>query len=502
MLRADKKKVVIIGSGLGGLSTGVILAKNGYDVTVLEQGTQVGGCLQCFYRGGDKFETGMHFIGSASEGQTLRKLLTFLEIDKDITLSPLDTKGYDVVSLGGKRYRFANGKEAFIKQMTKYFPHQHDNLVRYYDLVEKIASASSLHSLKYAETDASVNTEYQLRSVNEVIDNIITDPLLSKVLVGNLPLYAAEKDKTPFSTHAFIMDFYNQSAYRVKGGSDTIAAALVRVIESYAGKVITRKKATKIICDDTHATFVEVNGKDLLPCDYVISDAHPMRTLELLNTKLIRPAFRKRINEIPQTVGGFSVYLSFKKNTVPYINYNYYGYQTDTPWDCEKYTSETWPKGFLYMHFCPNNLTGFASTGVILSYMQMKDVEQWAGSSVGHRGKDYEAFKKEKAEKLISVLEQHFPKISDNISRYYTSTPLTYRYYTGTEGGSMYGNAKDINMAAACRVPQRTRIPNVFLTGQNINSHGMLGVLVGAIVTCSELLTAKTIYQQIQEANK
>ena len=66
-----KQRVVIIGSGMGGLSCGVILAKNGYEVTVLEQGAQVGGCLQCFSRRGARFETGMHFVGSAAEGQTL-----------------------------------------------------------------------------------------------------------------------------------------------------------------------------------------------------------------------------------------------------------------------------------------------------------------------------------------------------------------------------------------------------------------------------------------------
>ena len=214
----QQKKVIIIGSGLGGLSCGAILAKNGYAVTVLEQGVQVGGCLQCFSRRGAKFETGMHFIGSAAHGQTLDKLMRYLEIDKTVTLSQLDPQGYDVVSLGGKKYAFANGREAFLKQMTDYFPSQHDNLVRYYDLIEEIANASSLHSLKYADSDSPLNMEYQLRSINAVIEEVITDPLLAKVLVGNLPLYAAEKDKTPFATHAFIMDFYNQSAFRVKGG--------------------------------------------------------------------------------------------------------------------------------------------------------------------------------------------------------------------------------------------------------------------------------------------
>lgn len=60
------KKCIIIGSGLGGLSCGVILARNGYDVSILEQHYQIGGCLQCFSRKGVKFETGMHFIGSAA----------------------------------------------------------------------------------------------------------------------------------------------------------------------------------------------------------------------------------------------------------------------------------------------------------------------------------------------------------------------------------------------------------------------------------------------------
>jgi len=498
----SKQKVVIIGSGMGGLSCGVVLAKNGYDVTVLEQGLQAGGCLQCFSRRGARFETGMHFVGSASEGQTLDRLLQYLEVRKDIQLAPLDTDGYDVVALNGRQYRFAIGREAFIGQMAGYFPHQRDNLVRYYDLVEKVARASTLHSLKHAESDAAINTEYQLRSVNKVISEVITDPELAKVLVGSLPLYAAEKDKTPFSTHAFIMDFYNQSSYRIVGGSDGIARSMTDTIRRYGGEVLTRRKVTRILCDDMHATGVEVNGSEVVAADYVISDAHPMRTLELLDSKLIRPAFRTRINAIPQTVGGFSVYIDFKDGAVPYQNYNFYGYNTDTPWGCEQYDEASWPKGYLYMHFAQEEHPQYAKTGVIISYMQMQDVARWAGTQVGRRGADYEAFKQRKAERLLDAVERHFPGLRDSIRYYYTSTPLTYQDYTGTEGGAMYGVARDIHLGAACRVPHRTKIPNVLQTGQNINSHGILGVIVGTIVTCSEFLTAEKIYQQIIEANK
>ena len=245
-----------------------------------------------------------------------------------------------------------------------------------------------------------------------------------------------------------------------------------------------------------------VRASQVIDADYIISDAHPMRTLELIDSKLIRPAFRTRINSIPQTVGGFSVYLEFKDNVVPYMNYNFYGYNNGTPWDCEKYDETSWPKGYLYMHFCHEPNPRYAHTGVILSYMQMRDVERWIGTSVGKRGNDYEAFKKDKAEVLINSLERHFPHFRDHIKHYYTSTPLTYLDYTGTQGGSMYGVAKDVKLGVSCRVPHRMRIPNVYQTGQNINSHGMLGVIVGSIVTCSEFLTSQTIYNQIIESNK
>jgi all-trans-retinol 13,14-reductase len=467
-------------------------------VTVLEQAAQIGGCLQCFSRHGGRFETGMHFIGSAAKGQTLYRLMNYLEVNNDVRLMQLDTDGYDVVSLQGQQFRFANGREAFLEQMGNYFPRERDHLARYFDLVERVAGASSLHSLKYAESDTVVNTEYQLRTINEVIESTISDPLLAKVLVGNLPLYAAERDKTPFSTHAFIMDFYNQSAFRIVGGSDRIALSMRRTIERYGGRVETSQRVTSIVCDDTHATGVEVNGERFVAADIVISDAHPVRTLELLRSShIIRPAFRQRVNSMSQSIGGFSVYLQFKKDRVPYINHNFYAYKGDTPWGCEQYDEETWPKGFLYMHFCPDEAPRFASTGVVLSYMHMEDVEQWQGTRVGHRGDDYEAFKRQKAERLLAELERHFPGIRADIEHYYTSTPLTYLDYTGTARGSMYGIAKDVRLGAAGRIPHRTKVPNLLLTGQNINSHGMLGVMVGTIVTCSELLTAKTIYEQI-----
>ena len=496
----SKQKVVIIGSGLGGLSCGYILQKNGYDVTVLEQGFQIGGCLQCFVRKGAKFETGMHFIGSAAKGQTMDLVLHYLGLSDRMQLSALDEKAYNTVSLAGQRFKFPNGKEAFIEQMSSYFPKEKDALREYVNIVNRIASASTLTSLTSSERDLAANTIYQTRSINEVLDELFSDNLLKNVLVGDLPLYSAEKDKTPFTQHAFIMDFYNQSSYRVVGGSDVIATSLAQSIEQMGGHVLAKKKVVKIECDDSKATGVITEDETFYAADYVISTIHPNRMLEMLDTKLIRPAFKQRINSIKQTSPVFALYVKFKDQTMPYMNSNYFAYRSNSPWDCEHYTAAEWPKGFLYMHMCHEDKAQWAKSGVVLAYMNMADVETWRGTAIGRRGADYESFKRMYAERLMAEVEKHQSGFMASVDSYYTSTPLTYLDYTGTEDGSIYGVAKDITLGVAGRVPYRTKVPNLLLAGQNVNSHGIMGVIVGTIVTCSELVPAAKIYQQIGES--
>lgn len=495
------KRCVIIGSGLGGLTCGVMLQRSGYDVTILEQGNQIGGCLQCFTRGGVKFETGMHFIGSALPGQILHKLMRFFSLDT-IPLQQLDTSAYDIIALGDMKFRFANTRNGFINRLSEYFPSQRDNLTRYFDAVETVAAASSLNSLRQADTGFAIDTRYHSVSVNAVIDSMIDDPLLRKVLVGNLPLYAGEYDRTPFALHAFLTDFYNRSAFRVIGGSDRIAERLAETFQDSGGRILTDCKATKIICDNRCARAIEINGSETIDADIIIAAIHPARLIELVgDTQLLRPVFKQRLSAMRNTPGCFSLFLKFKPQRVPYMNSNFYSYPGGTPWGCENYNETDWPKSYLYMHQCHCPNPQFASAGVVLAYMNFEEVRKWDRTVMGRRGDGYRIFKQEKARRLLEALEKDFPGINDSISSFYTATPLTYADYTGTQHGSMYGVAKDITIGAAGRVPHKTRIPNLLLTGQNVNSHGILGVMVGTIVTCSELLSAEDIYRRIKESN-
>jgi len=116
------------------------------------------------------------------------------------------------------------------------------------------------------------------------------------------------------------------------------------------------------------------------------------------------------------------------------------------------------------------------------------------------RGDAYEAFKREKANLIIDSLEQKFPNIRSNIKAFYTSTPLTYRDYIGAPKGGLYGSAKDVAHPLKSFVSPRTKVSNLFYTGQHVNLHGILGVTISSIVTCSEFVGMDYLLKKIRNA--
>ena len=496
------KRCVIIGAGLGGLSCGAVLARHGYDVTVLEQERQAGGCLQTFVRNGVRFETGMHYIGSADRGEILDSLLRYLGIRDGLELHALDASGYDTVTFKGQDFPFCRGREAFVEGLAAYFPGQKDNLARYIDTVYKASQASSVESFNpEREMDAS-EAVWHTVSVDSVIESLVTDADLCQILAGNQPLYAGRRSHTPFSLHAFITSFYNRSAWRIAGGSDSVAKGLAERITESGGRILTGCRAVGIVCDGQQAVGVRVaeGGQEaVVPADMVISAIHPALTVSMVESGMLRPAYRKRICDIPNTIGVFELYLRFKEDTVPYMNANRFVYSDGKVWDSECYTEQDWPRSFLYMHQWPDGGGRYARAGVILAYMRADELTEWAGTSTGKRGDSYLEFKRRKAERLLEVAARYAPELRDGVERYWTSTPLTYRDYTGAVNGGLYGVAKDIELGQSGRVSYRTRIPNLYLAGQSVNSHGILGVLIGSMVVCDNVLGDGILYDDIKK---
>ena len=102
----------------------------------------------------------------------------------------------------------------------------------------------------------------------------------------------------------------------------------------------------------------------------------------------------------------------------------------------------------------------------------------------------------------MKEIEKKFPNIRECIQSIHTSTPLSYRDYIGNHRGSAYGYVKDINNPLTSFVSPKTKIKNLLLTGQSLNMHGILGVTISAVTTCSEIIGKDYLLQKIVAANK
>jgi all-trans-retinol 13,14-reductase len=492
----EKFDIIIAGSGIGGLICAYILSKNGYKVAVFEKNAQIGGCLQTFTRKNVKFDTGMHYIGSMEEGQIMHKFFKYFNLLNDVKLSPLNKNGFEVISIGGEIYKYANGIENFIDVLAQKFPANRTDIQCYTNKMKTIAETSSLYNLQKIDSDIYIDTEYFTTSINDFIASCTKNPKLRNVFAGNLPLYAGVKDKTPVYVQALMNNFYIQSAYRIVGGSDSIAFSLAKSIEKFGGEIYKNAEIEEFICDNKQMTKIRLKNGQEFESQYFISNIHPQVTISKIHSPLLRKVYQNRIANIENTISNFTVFLIFKKNSVKYLDYNFYYYDNENIWELENYKSEDFPQNYLYMHQATENQE-FAESAQIITYMRYDEVKKWESTVSGKRGQDYENFKRERAERLINKLNEQFPNIKDCISNYYTSSPLTYRDYTATVCGSMYGILKDKNNPIQTRISQRTKIPNFFFTGQNVNSHGILGVTIGAIITAAEIVGKEKIVSEI-----
>jgi all-trans-retinol 13,14-reductase len=491
--------VVIIGSGLGGLLSGYILSKEGYNVCVLEKHHQAGGCLQNFRRDGCVFDTGVHYIGSMDEGQVLNRYFKYFGLMDKLPLKRLDEDGFDKISFQGeeKEYAYAIGPERFVDTLCRDFPAEREGLIRYVKRLKEISEFFPLYNISDAQQDIS-ETAFYGENAAEAIASMVDDPKLRQVLAGTSPLYAGVPDKTPFYVHALINYSFIESAHRIVDGSAAIADMLCSHITSNGGTIMLRSEARQFHFNSKQITKVELANGELVEGDYFISDAHPAVTLGMIPEGYIRPAYRHRIMSLENTTSSFTLYCVFHENSFPYLNYNVYHYNTRDVWNATDYLTHKDPVSFLMLTPAVSMTSQHADSVILMAYMNIEEVRQWEGTLIGRRGKDYEDFKQRKAEQLLDMAEIRFPGFRSKLKSYYTSTPLTYRDYTGIPEGALYGVLKDCNDPLKSLISPRTKIPNLLLTGQNVILHGVLGVTISAVTTCAELVGLSYLVQKIR----
>jgi all-trans-retinol 13,14-reductase len=495
-----KYDVVIIGSGLGGLQCAYILSQEGYNVCVLEKNAQIGGSLQTFRRGNAVFDTGMHYIGSMDEGQVLNRFFRYFKLTDKLNLKRMDENGYEIIQFEGKEYKYAMGYDNFAETLLQSFPNEKEALHKYTCKMKEISNSVDLYNMREFSDQQSKYVDYLSIGIDGFLSSITNNKTLKSVLLGISPLYSGVKDRTPMYIPLIIHSSYIGSAYRFVDGGSQISDLLGSYITESGGTIIRNAEVNGFNFDAGSVKSVEINNSEKIEGKYFISNIHPKSLLNIASNAPLRPAYKKRVAGIEDTFGIFSLYLAMKENAFEYLNHNYYVFKTGDVWEGATYTTENWPRGYM-MHITPKSGNDKYTDAIIVNtYMNWKEVVPWEDTKVEKRGEKYKEFKRQKAEKLLDVLEKDFPGIRNKTKAYYTSTPLTYRDYIGTHKGSIYGLLKDFNDPLRTLLLPKTSVNNLLLTGQNINLHGVIGVTIGSIMTCSEMLGSKYLLKKMSEA--
>lgn len=496
---------VIIGSGLGGLESAYILADEGYKVIVLEKNHQIGGNLQVFSRDKSIFDTGVHYIGNLDEGECLHQFFDYFGL-LDLKWKRLDDDCFDLIRFpDGKEYKLAQGYDLYKKTLIDDFPQEAEAIENYCKSIQQICENFPMYKVNTTEVYDFFSGELSTKAFQnaaEFVESLTKNKRLQAVLLGNNGLYAGVKEKTPIYVHALITDSFINGAYRLQDGGSQIAISLTKSIRNLGGKVLKRKKVVSANYDE-NKNITEVvleNGETIKGKNY-ISNAHPAVTIDIFGEDRFLKPYVKRIKNLENTISSFNLYISLKEDTFEYLNYNIY-LQQDDPWESVRGNKEGWGQN---LYICTPSVTKsekYTDSLIVMAYMTYEEVKQWEHTfnTVGEPSKREEAyykFKKEKEDIILKKVEEVFPDIRTKIKSVHSSSPLTARDYIGDKQGSLYGILKDSNSPAKTLINPSTKIPNLYLTGQNLILHGIVGVTIGAFVTCFHFIDKQKLMQKV-----
>ena len=458
--------VVIIGSGLGGLACGQMLSKRGLKVVVLERQIQAGGSLQSYTRRGRHFDTGMHYVGGLSEGQALHDLFADLNL-LSLPWKRLDPEGFDRVTIGERTFLYKEGYDRFAQELSQHFPLEKD----------------ALHTYVCSLRDMGEKDGVDVSAWNW-LHQLFHDPLLIDVLSATCLKMELRKETLPLFSFMHNQGPFIESSWRLDGPVSLIVARVCHDIKSAGGEVLCGEEVTELIEKDDKIVAARTASGNVYEGRCFVSDAHPMVTLSwLTESRKIKNVFRRRISSVENSFGMFTASLVLKHGSIASFNHNKYIYSLPDVWSQHEAPSRP-VSAILVTNPAPDQID-------ILTPMSYEVWQQWSDTKVGQRGEDYKTFKREIAEECMSLAERELPNLRQNVENLYTSSPLTWRDYNLTPYGSAYGMRKDWRNPLMTVLSPTTPISNLFLTGQNLVLHGLMGVTKTSGYTCQQVLNYK-----------
>lgn len=482
------KKIIVIGAGIGGLTSAALLQQAGYDVTVLEAQSYAGGCASTFTHKGFRFESGATVVGGFQPNGP--HTLVGDRLNLSWCVRPHDPAW--VTHLPDRSVALTSDNADVLAK----FPHT----AEFWEQQTRIAALAwslSAQGLPFPPRSASeffqlmkvaiLNFPNDLRIVPFAFSTVYDwlrwhglhqDAAFVRFLDAQLLISAQTTTKYVNALYgATALDLARQGVYHVEGGIGGIADALIMKLQELGGSIHYKHRVTQIEMRNGRAIGVwtqkgrKGKAQTFFDADFVIANTTPWNLNDLLGENSPR-SLRREVSRRKLGWGAFVLHLGVNADVIP----------TDFPDHHQIIGDMTSPLGetnSIFMSLSPVWDVSRAPVGqravTITTHTQ---VSQWWDLLTTDENAYY-AQKTIYTQKILAQVEKIIPHFRDNITLFLPGTPVTYQFYTDRHMG-MVGGFPQTSLLKV-RSP-RTGISNIRLVGDSIfPGQSTAGVSLGAI---------------------
>lgn len=504
---------IVIGSGVGGLSAALCLARAGQKVLIIEQHKLPGGWCQSFKLNGFRFSPGLHYVGGLNKGGSLYKLYKGLGLANDLVFYRMNPKAYEHAIIDGEQFDFPDDFNMLVQSLSERFPHEKEGIQKYLKLVQTVGREIQVFSKLDTWGEKLANlwkvrhlALYHWRTVKSVCNKYIKDPVLRKVINIQYGDHGLPPGKASFLIHCGVMDHYFHGGFYPRGGAGAIVKASLRAFKKQGGEIITGQNVQRILLDEIKrdtAIGVELASGEKIFAKQVLSNADPEKTFkDMVGVENISEKLRAKLGKTTYSTSSLILFLAVD------MDVRKAGLDTGNMWIingkdkdedqifeellAENLEEETaFPQLFVSCTTLkdPAHFDGKHHTLEVIAF---SDYERFKPFENKRNSKEYLELKEKISNKFTASLEEIIPGISKHIVMKELGTPLSNEFFVNSTQGNVYGTAKNTSQVGLGAYTPETEIKNLYLCGASITAHGISGASYSGVETAARILKCKS----------
>lgn len=494
---------IVIGSGMGGMTTAAMLAKMGKRVLVLEQHYVPGGFTHTFRRKGYTWDVGVHAVGEVTEHSMPGRLLKHLT-DGRLEWTSLG-EVYDQFDFpDGVRIGFPDHPDKFRANLVAAFPDDVEAIDAYIQAIRDVAGSMKGYYLSRALPGWMVPAARLLgagkaeamlakRTADEVA-KLTDNPQLRTVFVAQWGYYGSAPSRASWAMQALVVRHFLYGGYYPVGGSDRIAVELLRTVAEAGGWTRIVADVDQILVERGKAVGVRMADGEEIRAKTIVSAAGIRATVgRLLPEEYRSKSWVSAVEKLNPASAHVCLYVGFKGDirAAGAGSENRWFYNT---WDTEQVNwdisdpDDLPPAPILYCSFPslkdPTHDPGpdLRHTGEVVTFVPWDAFEAWSGTEWRKRGDGYEVLKQKLHDHLLAQLLEKMPGLAPYVDHVEISTPLSTEFFVRPVRGSIYGLEPTPERFATDALRPSAPIKNLYFSGSEVSSVGVIGAMMGGVL--------------------